>query len=332
VEVYRKQKGLVKTKGPTLSDQQLSEINTQLILARAKRTEAEARLRQARAQIKAAGNESAFSEILSSVVIQNLRAEELSLRRKLSELSNRYGEKQPKIINARSEMEEIVEKIGIQARKIVDSLENEVSVARSRENALRRNVDRLKRAVSGQSEAGIELRALEREAEASKALYETFLARFKETTTQRDLNDADARIISHAVLPSAPSAPRKTIIYFSALFAAIFIGMFAIYVLEELDAGFRSANQVETQTGFACLGLVPEVPRGGILRASVLDQVRNKPTSSFAESVRSLRTSLGVTRENNPTRAILVDLPALSGPLAMRESGGYDHPDAAVGA
>jgi len=43
VEVYRKQKGLVKTKGPTLSDQQLSEINTQLILARAKRTEAEAR-------------------------------------------------------------------------------------------------------------------------------------------------------------------------------------------------------------------------------------------------------------------------------------------------
>ena len=31
----------------------------------------------------------------------------------------------------------------------------------------------------------------------------------------------------------------------------------------------------------------------------------------------------------NPIR---LDLPALSGPPAMRESGGYDRPDAAVGA
>ena len=306
VEVYRKKKGLIKTTGPTLSDQQLSELNTQLILARAKREEAQARLRQARSQIRAAGSNLAFSEILSSVVIQNLRAEELGLRRKLSELGNRYGEKHPKIINARSEMEEIVGKIENQARKIVESLENEVRVARSREATLKKNVDALKRTVSGQSEAGIELRSLMREAEASKALYQTFLARFKETTTQRDLNGADARIISAAVLPVQPSAPRKSIIYISALVAAMFFGMFAIYILEEFDAGFRSANQVEAMLGCPCLGLVPEVSRGGFMRTAVLDQVRKNPTSSFTEAIRSLRTSLSVTNDVKEPHVILV--------------------------
>lgn len=307
VENYRKKKGLIKTTGPTLSDQQLSELNTQLILARGSRAEAETRLRQARSQIKAAGNQQSFSEILNSVVIQSLRAEELGLRRKLSELSNRYGEKHPKIINARSEMEEIVGKIELQARKIVESLANEVSVARSREATLRKTVDNLKRKVSGQSEAGIELRSLVREAEASKALYETFLARFKETTTQRDLQGADARIISAAVLPSWPSAPRKSIIYISTLVAAVFFGMFAIYILEEFDTGFRSTNQMEAVLGFPCLGLVPEVTRGGFLRAGILDQVRKSPTSSFAEAIRSLRTSLSIANEaSKEPRVILV--------------------------
>lgn len=306
VQNYRKKKGLVKARGPSISDQQFTELNTQLILIRAKRSEAEARLRQAGKHLRAAGGQRAFSESLDSPVMQNLRAEELTLRRRLSELSNRYGEKHPKIINARSEMREIVEKLGAEQRKIIEVLENEVSVTKSREKALSQSIRGLKRDVSKQDEAEIELRSLIREADATKALYETFLTRFKETNTQRDLQGADARIISAAVLPTVPSSPRKTIIMLSAFVGGVMLGMFLIFVIEEMDPGFRSAQQVESILGYPCLGLIPETSGAGLMRAADPDNIRKNPASSFAESIRSLRTGLMFTSGTIAPKVVMV--------------------------
>ena len=60
---------------------------------------------------------------------------------------------------------------------------------------------------SEQNKEAIQLRALQREAAANRALYETFLTRFKETSTTEGTETPDARVLSNAVVPGSPSAP-----------------------------------------------------------------------------------------------------------------------------
>ena len=41
-----------------------------------------------------------------------------------------------------------------------------------------------------------------------RTLYESFLNRFKETTTQQGMEDSDARVVSKAKIPNEPSFPK----------------------------------------------------------------------------------------------------------------------------
>ena len=52
--------------------------------------------------------------------------------------------------------------------------------------------------------AEITLRELEREAQANKALFESFLTKFKETSEQEKLRTSTARIIERAKVPGSP--------------------------------------------------------------------------------------------------------------------------------
>ena len=113
--------------------------------------------------------------------------------------------------------------------------------------------------VSVVNQSEVQLRALQREAEASRTLYETFLTRFKETREQTDFQRPDARIISRADTPGAPSAPKKRLLFFIAIFLSASVGIALVVLLEALDRGFRSMDQIEDQTGVVALGLVPSI-------------------------------------------------------------------------
>ena len=83
-------------------------------------------------------------------------------------------------------------------------VENEVEFARTRVASLQAS---LREAQGESSEAGkevVQLRALEREAAANRALFETFLNRFKETTTTQGMETSDARVLSAAEVPGGP--------------------------------------------------------------------------------------------------------------------------------
>ncbi len=77
VEIYRDEYGLAATTGMSLLDAQVSELNSQLIIARSQLAEVEARLAQLRRLLEAGGQgvETA-SEVMSSALVQQLRSQE----------------------------------------------------------------------------------------------------------------------------------------------------------------------------------------------------------------------------------------------------------------
>ena len=304
VEDYRRLHGLVRSDDTTVADQQMSGATNQLIAAKAKTAEAEARLRQIRSLLEGGRAESA-SDVLASPVVQKLREQETSVARRVAEMAEVYGPLHPNMINVRAEREEVRRKLEAEVEKIVRSLENELEVARIRERTLESDLERLKSDAERFNAAQGRLRVLEREAAANRTLFDTFLGRWKETGRQDEIQYADARILSRAVVPRAPSSPQTGQILAAAVAFSLFVGIVLVYLIEHLDSGFRGAGQVERLTGLGVLAVVPKV-RSDVGQAPI-DYLLAKPTSAFAEALRTLNTSLGLTAgEGGGGRVILV--------------------------
>ncbi|MCK5274683.1 MAG: GumC family protein, partial [Alphaproteobacteria bacterium] len=259
VEVFRAKAGLVEGEHASLAAQQISELSTQLVLARSARAEADARLRQVRSLLNSANGVDSVAEVLSSPLIQRLREQEAEVERKIAELLTEYGDKHPRMINIRAEMRDLRAKITSEVNKIVQNLRGEVSVVRARENSLQSSLDKLKQRVGSLNSSEVQLRALQREANANRDLYETFLSRFKETSNQQEMQQSDGRIIARADLPREPSFPKKRLIFALVFVGSVFLGVVLVFAIEQLDHGFRSMEQIENITGIPSIGMVPAV-------------------------------------------------------------------------
>jgi succinoglycan biosynthesis transport protein ExoP len=297
VEVYKDQNNLTQTtKGTTLSEQQMSELNSQLILATADRAQKETSL----AQIRSGNNES--SAVLNSPLVEKLRTDEADLMHKKAELSNRYQPSHPTMVNLQSQIEEIKRKIDDEAGKTVRGLQGDVSAARAKESSLREQLNGIQKNANQEGKLDVQLRELQREADANKLLYENFLTKFKQTSSEEDIQQADARLVSSALPPRIPSFPKKTVLVGFSFLVSLLVGAAAAFVLERLDNGFRSSEQVEKLLGVSTLGLVPGVVRQELPQ----DVVVKRPTSQYSEAIRSIRTALRYSDVDNPPKVVLI--------------------------
>lgn len=294
VEDFRQKQGLIQARDTTLVEQQIYEVNTQLISAQTKTAEADARLRHARGLMRTKGRGvDAASEVLSAPLIQQLRMEEAKLAGEKAQMASEYGKRHPKMINVTAELADIRAKIGVEVRRIVRGLENSLEVAQTRQRTLQRSLDKLKAEASRLTASQARLRLLERDAAANQNLYDTFLARWKETGEQDALHRADARIISRATVPSEPSWPNKPAAVSIALVGSMLLALLLVFFVEQvLDRGVRDAEQIENLMGMGTLGMVPMLAGS---RTSLFDHVLNEPTSSFSESLRMLHAGLQIS-------------------------------------
>jgi succinoglycan biosynthesis transport protein ExoP len=304
VVAYQAKHNLAVTAQTDVTTQQLTELSTQLTLSRAETAAAEARLGQVEGLVRRGGAESA-AEVLNSPLIQKLREEESALQRKLSELATRYGDRHPRIINARAEIAQLHNSIENEVAKIVQNLRNQVQVARARQEALSNDVQHLKEQANEVKGAEVELGQLKREAQANRTLYDTFLARFKETKQEQGIDQPDARIISTADIPAALTYPKKSLIVALAAAASLWLGIFLAFIVERLDSGFRGAEQIRTAAGLSTLALIPYQGRLGRRKRPEAFVVA-KPASQLAESIRTLLAGVLLSDIDTVPRTVLV--------------------------
>lgn len=169
--------------------------------------------------------------------------------------------------------------------------------------ALRASEAELSAQISRQNEDLITLQQLTREAEATRVLYEYFLSRLNETSAQQGIQQADSRILSDAVVPNQPSAPRKSLILAMSAILGLLLSAGLILLREMRNNSFRTARELEGTTGYTVLGQIPAMPAAS--RTKVLQYLSDKPTSAAAEAVRNLRTSLMLSNVDNPPKVVI---------------------------
>ena len=162
----------------------------------------------------------------------------------------------------------------------------------------------LEEQIARQSTDLVTLQQYEREAAASRLIYEHFLSRLKETSVQQGIQQADARLLSASVVPRAPSAPRKSAILATSLILGIFAGAALILGREMMQKGIRTSDDLETLSGITVVGQVPVAPVRR--RKKLLDYIANKSNSAMAEAIRNLRTTVLMSNLDHPPKVIML--------------------------
>jgi polysaccharide biosynthesis transport protein len=303
VEDYRRQHGLYKGSGTngSVTAQQLTELNTQLIAAQTAKAAAESRLQEAQEMRKANLGRESVPEVLSSPLIASLKAQQADAERKAAEMAAMYGDKHPLLRTARAEAGSASARVGAEIAKTVEGLQRDARSADARYQALKQNFESLKTQMGSVNDDSIGLEALERDAVVNRNLLEAMLNRAKQSTGTEEIMQANAKLVSPAAPPQAPAYPPKALIAFLGAVGGLLLGCAIALMRESGDASFRRADQVENVTGLPVLAMVPQI-KG---RTPPAMQVLREPTSTYSESLRRIQIGIELSESQSSPKTIL---------------------------
>ncbi len=305
VERYRAANQVVDGDAQELGERERYELRRELAEARASLAEKQAGL-QLIAQVQSRQPSLAsVPDVLASPLLVELWRQEIELQRSEADLRSTYGRNHPRMLALGAELDDLQRKMAGEVERAVHALQTEATVVDSRVAALEDELAALEAARDSSRGAGVRLHQLEREAEANRELYESFLQRYKETREQQALVEPDVRIISEAKPPTVPSSPGPRLFLLAGLTVSSLAGVLTALLLERCDRGVRSGKQLESAFGLTCLGLIPDVAdKQGDLRPHQYLLLR--PFSQYAEAVRLAYTALRLRDADHPPKVIQI--------------------------
>lgn len=295
VEAHRASTGLLRTGGDTLTEQTIREINAQLTTAQSEYATKSARLRNMNAQMRAGAGIDSIAEAQSSTTISNLRAAQSALTARKSDVVRRYDVKHPEYQKVLAEEQDNERQINAELQRIASSLDQEVMIARERVSSLQGSLNGAKGELAQNNRAGVEQASLERDALATRTLFEEFNNRFKETNELDGITEADAVVDSYAPVPGAPSFPNTNLNLALGFMLGLALAGLVGLILELMDNYMSSPEEVEQVAGVPYIGQIPLLPTAGSFnktKVSPAEYLVDKPHSGFAESFRHLRASI----------------------------------------
>jgi hypothetical protein len=233
-----------------------------------------------------------------SPLLQNLSALKAELLRREAELAGQYGERHPKLLDIRGEKAELDARITQERRGLLRGMEGELEASRAKERALARALADLKGRAVRQDGSSREAAALEREVELNRRLYESLLERASAAAASAAAPEPDARVISEAVPPPAPTFPKPRLISSLGATLGLSLGLLLVYLLESRDRGFRSARDVAAELGLPTVALIPELRPTGRRGSAAAEATTpsayalERPRSRYAEALREVLASL----------------------------------------
>jgi len=280
------------------------DINASLTLVRNEVSSAEAKEQRLRTALADGQDLGAIPEFRDSALIQNYRQTESTLITQEVALQSTVDENHPRLLQLRAQLVDVRRKMKAEAERIITATSISLSALKSQEDQLSTSARSLESKALAQSRDEVQLRQLEREVQASRALYENFLTRLQETSVQEDLQTADARVLSPAEFPKIPiSQNEKSILLVSTILGAL-LGIGLVLLIDRLNNTFRGAQQLAEQTGHNLLATIPSAGRK-LRRSTIISQLHEKSSSSLAEAIRNLRTSILFSNVDNPPKVVM---------------------------
>jgi len=287
----------------TVTPEKLSEINIQLVRAETRRKEFESlylKVRQIGRNYQAATTVSAISV---DPALRAIRAQIVETEKDIMELSNKYGSKHPLMVKAKGDLQVLKRKGNQEIDRLVESIKNDYEFARSNERSLRGQLTSTKTEALLLTEKFIQYGALKRVVDTNRRLYDSLMMKLKEQSITEEHSPVNLWIVEEAVVPLHPARPWVGMNLLLATVIGLFGGLGLILFLEYLDNTVKDPEDAEAKLGIPVLTVI-EIWRNDSQKPEQV--VWKDPQSVFAETYRSLRTSIQLSFPDRPPKKILV--------------------------
>jgi succinoglycan biosynthesis transport protein ExoP len=325
---FKKANNIVDTGGRLIGDQQLAELNSQIVLARAATAEAKARLdRLSEITKNGLSNidnvikspDPAVTDALRSDVINKLRSAYLDAANQEAIFSARLGPSHLVVVNLRNQMFEYRKSIFDELKRIEETFKSDYQIALAREQSVQKSLAETVSQSQTTNQAQISLKDLDSKAQTFRAIHDTFLQRYMESLQQQSFPYTEARVISHATRPASKSQPNSKLVMALASASGLLLAFGVALLIDISESGFRTSDQVEEELQTSCLAVVPQIKVDAerppaersdpglsrqIERTGIMFSVVGTPFSRFAEAFRTIKVSIDLFSVAKPAKAI----------------------------
>ncbi|MEM7569341.1 MAG: polysaccharide biosynthesis tyrosine autokinase [Pseudomonadota bacterium] len=306
VEEYRAKHDLGSAPSPSSTEARRMQMNAQIVRARTDLASARARLSQAQSLASGGGDVESVAEILASGTIAKLRQDEAQLTRRKAELLARYGERHPAVVNVLAELEDVTAQIASEAQRIVRNLSNEVAVGQARVKALVAEQRTLDSQAEKEDGARVGLRELERQASASRKLYETLLEGYQTSFVagKADALSPQAALVTPAAAPQSAAYPSLSVYAMTGLLVGLGLASAGVLLHHVFDTKVKALGAMRERTGLTPLVSLPRMKPADLQGRSLPDYLVHEPTSRFHENIKRLRSALDMARIDAPVKTL----------------------------
>ena len=329
---FKKANNIVDTGGRLIGEQQLAELNSQIVAARASTAEARARLNRI-SEITRNGlspdldtvirsPDPAVADALRNDVINKLRSQFLDLANQEAVYSARLGKDHLVVVNLRNQMLEIRKSIFDELKRIQETFKSDYDIALAREQSIQQSLAEAVAANQTTNQAQISLKDLDSKAQTFRAIHDNFVQRYMESLQQQSFPYTEARVITHAVPPWRKSQPNSALVMTLASASGLLLAFGVALLIDISERGFRTTEQVESELRTSCLAVIPllgavadpakpghaenqaraaarQLDPGGVLSGVVAS-----PFSRFAEAFRTVKVGIDLFALAKPTKAV----------------------------
>jgi capsular exopolysaccharide synthesis family protein len=245
-------------------------------------------------------------------LLVTLRQQRASLTSQLAQDQVQLGPNHPQVKQLRAQLAVVNEQLEKEQSRLLLQAKTQYTSALDSERMTQGALDNEKSEAYKLRDSLIQYQIRQRDFESSRSLYEGLLQKLRAAGVQAGLESSEIDIVDIAMIPVNPTlTPKSTIFGLSILFSLIG-GIIVAFLMESLDTGLRSIAEIESITELPSLAIIPRARK---LSAETIEKLsiaqRNisvlvQPKSHFAESFRSLRTSLLLSTAGRPPRIILI--------------------------
>ena len=212
-----------------------------------------------------------------------------------AQLAATQGPGNPELAAMRAQHAKLQVRAELAMAKVVSSLNADIKAARTQDQLLRQQIERLRAAVSTENSALQGLQVPQTKARATRSIYESFLNRATQLANVAGIQEQDASLVSGARPPLAPSAPQAARLIAVAALLSLVLGVAIACLIERMRTGFSLPEQLEEILGLPLVAVIPTVPR-----ATLRGRCKNRAGIAFFASLDKLRGQMRALGERQP--------------------------------
>lgn len=221
------------------------------------------------------------------------------------------GPNNPSVKALTTRIAELTKELQAEQNRIILQAKEQYLAAKATEDKTSQELETRKQEAYKQGDDLVRYSLLQREYEQNRALYDGLEQRLETAKVEAGLDALEVDTVDKAVPPVSPELrPPASIIVADTVFF-ILAGIVIVFIVDSLDTGLHSVPEMETLMQMPSLAVIPKSKRSSAEAAASMSpaqrniSVLTQPKSQFAESFRSLQTSLLLATPGQPPKIIL---------------------------